>query len=88
MVSVSSLKVVGSYSYVCLCGVIVGKRNYTTCNELDRMAFCIWRIIDSHLSPTSSLFNIFLNLFRTAPKDIHDDVILIDLILRISVREF
>ena len=22
------------------------------CNELDRMAFCIWRIIDSHLSPT------------------------------------
>ena len=24
MISVSSLKVVGSYSYVCLCGVIVG----------------------------------------------------------------
>ena len=24
------------------------------CNELDRIAFCIWRIIDSHLSPTSS----------------------------------
>ena len=55
-------------------------------NELDRMAFCIWRIIDSHLSPTHELFNIFLNLFRTAPKDIHDDVILIDLIFRISVH--
>ena len=25
------------------------------CNELERIAFCIWRIIDSHLSPTSSL---------------------------------
>ena len=24
------------------------------CNELDKIAFCIWRIIDSHLSPTSS----------------------------------
>ena len=24
------------------------------CNELDRIAFCIWRIIDLHLSPTSS----------------------------------
>ena len=56
------------------------------CNELDRIAFYIWRIIDSHLSPTSSLI-FFLNLFRTAPKDIHDDVILIDLILRISVRQ-
>ena len=24
------------------------------CNELDRIVFCIWRIIDLHLSPTSS----------------------------------
>ena len=24
------------------------------CNELERMAFCIWRITDLHLSPTSS----------------------------------
>ena len=24
------------------------------CNELDKIAFCIWRIIYSHLSPTSS----------------------------------
>ena len=24
------------------------------CNKVERIAFCIWRIIDSHLSPTSS----------------------------------
>ena len=33
------------------------------------------------------LFYILLNLFRTASKDIHDDVIMIDLVLRISVRQ-
>ena len=38
-------------------------------NELDRIAFCIWRIIDSQL------FYIMLNLFQTATKDIHEDVI-------------
>ena len=37
-------------------------------NELDRIAFCIWRIIDSQL------FYIMLNLFQTATKDIHEDV--------------
>ena len=55
------------------------------CNELDRIAFCIWRIIDSLLFPTSSY--ILLYLFRTASKDIHDDVILIDLVLRMLVRQ-
>ena len=33
------------------------------------------------------LFYILLNLFRTASKVIHDDVALIDLVLRISVRQ-
>ena len=56
------------------------------CNELDRMAFCIWRIIDSHLSSTSSLI-FFSASFEHSPKGIHDDVILIDLILRISARQ-
>ena len=28
-----------------------------------------------------------LNLFRTASNDIHDDVMLIDLVLRISARQ-
>ena len=56
------------------------------CNEQDRIAFCIWCITDSHLSPTSSLI-FFSTSFRTAPKDIHDDVILIDLVLRILVRQ-
>ena len=55
------------------------------CNELDRIAFCIWRIIDSLLFPTSSY--ILLYLFRTASKDVHDDVILIDLVLRMLVRQ-
>ena len=53
------------------------------CNELERIAFCIWHIIDSHYK----LFYILLNLFRTASMDIHDDIILIDLVLRISVRQ-
>ena len=48
------------------------------CNELERIAFCILRIIGSHLSPKSS---ILLNFSRTTSKDIDDDVILIDLIL-------
>ena len=33
------------------------------------------------------LFDILLNLFRTASKDIHDDVVLIHLVLRISARQ-
>ena len=37
------------------------------CNELDRMAFCIWRIIDSHLSPTSSLI-FFSTSFEQPPR--------------------
>ena len=36
------------------------------CNELDRIAFCIWRIIDSHLSPTSSLI-FFSTSFEQPP---------------------
>ena len=37
------------------------------CNELDGMAFCIWRIIDSHLSPTSSLI-FFSTSFEQPPR--------------------
>ena len=37
------------------------------CNELDRIAFCIWRIIDSHLSPTSSLM-FFSPSFEQPPR--------------------
>ena len=37
------------------------------CNELDRIAFCIWRIIDSHLSPTSSLI-FFSTSFEQPPR--------------------
>ena len=38
------------------------------CNELDRVnAFCIWRIIDSHLSPTSSLI-FFWTSFEQPPR--------------------
>ena len=33
------------------------------------------------------LFYILLNIFRTASKDIHYDVILIDLVLMISVHQ-
>ena len=37
------------------------------CNELDRIAFCIWHIIDSHLSPTSSLI-FFSTSFEQPPR--------------------
>ena len=37
------------------------------CSELDRIAFCIWRIIDSHLSPTSSLI-FFSTSFEQPPR--------------------
>ena len=37
------------------------------CNELDKIAFCIWRIIDSHLSPTSSLI-FFSTSFEQPPR--------------------
>ena len=36
------------------------------CNEPDRIAFCIWRLIDSHLSPTSSF--IFCSTFKQPPR--------------------
>ena len=37
------------------------------CNELDRIAFCIWRIIDPHLTPTNS-FIFFSTSFEQPPK--------------------
>ena len=37
------------------------------CNQLDRIAFCIWRITDSHLSPTSSLI-LFSTSFKQPPR--------------------
>ena len=37
------------------------------CDELDRIAFCIWRIIDSHLSPTSS-FIFCSTSFKQPPR--------------------
>ena len=37
------------------------------CDELERIAFCIWRIIDSHLSPTSSLI-FFSTSFEQPPR--------------------
>ena len=36
------------------------------CNEQERIAFCIWRLIDSHLSPTSSF--IFCSAFKQPPR--------------------
>ena len=36
------------------------------CNEQERIAFCIWRLIDSHLSPTSSF--IFCSTFKQPPR--------------------
>ena len=54
------------------------------CNALDRVnAFCIWRIIDSHMSPTSSL--IFFSTSFEQPLRTSDDVILIDLVLIIII---
>ena len=37
------------------------------CNEQERIAFCIWRLIDSHLSPTSSLI-FFSTSFEQPPR--------------------
>ena len=45
-------------------------------------AYLIYTVLISY-----ELLYILLTLFRTAPKDIHDDFILIDLVLRISVRQ-
>ena len=36
------------------------------CNEQERIAFCIWRLIDSHFSPTSSF--IFCSTFKQPPR--------------------
>ena len=44
-----------------------GFKPITMCNELDRIAFCIWRIIDSHLSPTSS-FIFYSTSFEKPPR--------------------
>ena len=44
-----------------------GFKPFTICSELDRIAFCIWRIIDSHLSPTSS-FIFYSTSFEQPPR--------------------
>ena len=38
------------------------------CNELNRIAFCIWRIIDSLLSPTSSFAFCSTSAFEQPPR--------------------
>ena len=37
------------------------------CNELERIAFCIWRIIDSNLSPTSSFIFCSTSFEKSLP---------------------
>ena len=46
------------------------------CNELQRT--CLLHLVQNWFTLVSKLFYILLNLFQTASKDIHDDVILID----------